>query len=125
AGEGAHAILRGIVDRSGEREELRLDLGGGGGRAGPQRQLHLVHAAAQLVAGAARGAHPPARSNRPAMPWPTPMHMVARPRRAPRRRSSWRRVATMRAPEQPSGWASAMAPPVTLTRSAGRAGAAS
>ena len=49
------------------------------------------------------------------MPWPTPMHMAASPRRTPRRRISWMSVPTMRAPEQPSGWPSAMAPPLTLT----------
>src|SRR6185503_8779724 len=50
-----------------------------------------------------------------AMPWPTPMHMVARPFFAPRARIAWSRVATMRAPLMPSGWPSAMAPPLTFT----------
>src|SRR5699024_1597213 len=50
-----------------------------------------------------------------AAPWPTPMHMVARPRvlfSASRRDS---RVMTMREPEEPSGWPRAMAPPQELT----------
>ena len=55
-------------------------------------------------------------AKRAACPCPTPMHRVARPRRAPRRRSSCARVPTMRAPEQPSGWPSAIAPPLTFTR---------
>ena len=38
-----------------------------------------------------------------AIPCPTPMHMVARPWRAPRRRISCASVATSRAPEAPSG----------------------
>ena len=58
-----------------------------------------------------------AASQREAMPWPTPMHMVAAPRAAPRRRISCSRVVTIRAPEQPSGWPMAIAPPLTLTRS--------
>src|SRR5690606_9462843 len=50
-----------------------------------------------------------------AMPWPTPMHIDARPRLAPRRFISWSSVTTIRAPEQPTGWPSAIAPPLTLT----------
>ena len=51
------------------------------------------------------------------MPCPTPMHMVAAARRAPRRRNSCSSVVVIRAPEQPSGWPIAMAPPLTFTRS--------
>src|SRR5262249_18263425 len=50
-----------------------------------------------------------------AMPWPTPMHMVARPFLSPRARIAWSSVATRRAPLMPSGWPSAIAPPLTLT----------
>ena len=49
------------------------------------------------------------------MPWPTPMHMVAAPRRPPRRRISCSSVVVILAPEQPSGWPIAIAPPLTLT----------
>ena len=48
-------------------------------------------------------------------PWPTPTQSVASPRRPFRRFSSCTRVVTSRAPEQPRGWPSAMAPPLTLT----------
>jgi hypothetical protein len=48
------------------------------------------------------------------MPWPRPMHMVAAPLVVPRRRISCSKVV-IRAPEQPSGWPMAMAPPLTLT----------
>ena len=51
------------------------------------------------------------------MPWPTPMHMLAAPRAAPRRRISCSSVVTILAPEQPSGCPMAIAPPLTLTRS--------
>src|SRR5260370_1092490 len=57
-----------------------------------------------------------AASQREAMPWPTPMHMVAAPRAVPRRCISCSKVVTIRAPEQPSGWPMAIAPPLTLTR---------
>mmetsp|Transcript_104298 Transcript_104298/g.319306 ORF Transcript_104298/g.319306 Transcript_104298/m.319306 type:complete len:222 (-) Transcript_104298:370-1035(-) len=43
------------------------------------------------------------------------MHSVARPRRLPVRRISWRRSTAMRHPEAPIGWPMAIAPPLTLT----------
>ena len=52
-----------------------------------------------------------------AMPWPPPMQAVARPRFKPRRRSSRVSVSSSRVPVMPSGWPSAIAPPLTLTRS--------
>mmetsp|Transcript_2528 Transcript_2528/g.6729 ORF Transcript_2528/g.6729 Transcript_2528/m.6729 type:complete len:322 (+) Transcript_2528:273-1238(+) len=59
---------------------------------------------------------PPA-SNTAAAPMPEPMHIDTTPKRAPRprRRISCSSVAVMRAPVQPSGWPSAMAPPLGLT----------
>src|ERR1700694_357289 len=51
-----------------------------------------------------------------AIPWPTPMHIVARPYRTLRRASSCTSVAMMRTPLAPSGWPSAIAPPFVLTR---------
>src|SRR5439155_1226702 len=50
-----------------------------------------------------------------AMPWPTPMHMVARPYSASRWPISRTSVLTSRAPLLPSGWPSAIAPPLTFT----------
>ena len=51
------------------------------------------------------------------MPWPTPMHIVAAPRVPDGRAASWwTSVVRMRAPEQPSGWPRAIAPPSGLTR---------
>ena len=50
-----------------------------------------------------------------AMPWPAPMHMVARPNFALRSSIAWISVVAMRAPLAPSGWPMAMAPPRTLT----------
>ena len=52
------------------------------------------------------------------MPWPPEMHRVARPRLDPWRWSWWTTVPTMRAPVMPIGWPRAMAPPLTLVRSA-------
>jgi hypothetical protein len=51
------------------------------------------------------------------MPWPPPMQAEARPRFRPRRRSSSVSVSSSRVPLSPSGWPSAMAPPLTLTLS--------
>ena len=48
------------------------------------------------------------------MPWPMPMHMVATPNSASFAPSCQQR-RVMRAPEQPSGWPSAIAPPLRLT----------
>ena len=57
------------------------------------------------------------RSKMAEIPWPTPMHMrreaVAR---AARRELVHQRASTRRAPDAPSGWPIAMAPPLTLTR---------
>ena len=55
-----------------------------------------------------------------AMPWPPPIHAVARPRFNPRRRSSRVSDSRMRVPVMPSGCPSAMAPPLTLTLSRSR-----
>ena len=49
------------------------------------------------------------------MPCPTPTHMVARARRRPDSVSSRAAVPAMRAPDMPSGWPSAMAPPFGFT----------
>src|SRR5208282_3447129 len=56
-----------------------------------------------------------AASQSEAMPWPTPMHMLAAPRATPRLRISCSKVVTILAPEQPSGCPMAIAPPLTLT----------
>ena len=52
-----------------------------------------------------------------ASPWPPPEQIAAQPRPPPRRRSSWTSAPTIRAPEAPIGWPSAIAPPLTLTLS--------
>ena len=49
------------------------------------------------------------------MPWPSPMHIVARPSSASFCSIVLSSVVVMRAPEQPSGWPSAIAPPFRLT----------
>src|SRR5205085_12575665 len=51
------------------------------------------------------------------VPRPPPQHMVTSPHSWSERSSSCRRVVMSRAPVEPSGWPSAMAPPLTLTRS--------
>src|SRR5712692_185187 len=53
-----------------------------------------------------------ARSNRPAAPWPPPMHMVTTPQRCLRRAISLAIVPTMREPVMPNGWPMAMEPPL-------------
>src|SRR5216684_707810 len=55
------------------------------------------------------------------MPWPTPMHMVQRARLPPVASSWLSAVIISRPPEAPSGWPSAMAPPLGLTFSASSA----
>src|SRR6266481_3804118 len=52
------------------------------------------------------------------MPWPTPMHMVQSARLPPVASSWLSAVIISRPPEAPSGWPSAMAPPLGLTFSA-------
>src|SRR5947207_2332975 len=59
--------------------------------------------------------YPSIRSMTVAIPCPTAMHMVASPQRPPVRRSSWVSIVIRRAPLIPSGWPSAIAPPLTLT----------
>src|SRR5262249_1451751 len=49
---------------------------------------------------------------------PTPMHIVASARLPPRTPSSSAAVRASRAPDMPSGWPRAMAPPFGLTKSA-------
>ena len=63
-------------------------------------------------------AHPVTLSSN-ASPWPPPPHNAAAPRPPPRRRSSSAKVSASRAPDAPIGWPSAIAPPLTLTRSHG------
>src|SRR6185295_11017236 len=126
--------LRGLavaeLQRHGQRAERVLELVRGDGQrvAGVVAAAVVgVHAGAAVagvraVAAAAvvRAAH--VRSTMVEIPCPTPMHIVARPRRAPgpRRASSWSSVVTRRAPEQPSGWPMAIAPPLTFTFSGSR-----
>ena len=52
-----------------------------------------------------------------ASPWPPPPHSATAAVEAPRRRSSSSAVSATRAPDMPTGWPSAMAPPLTLTLS--------
>ena len=52
-----------------------------------------------------------------ASPWPPPPHSAAAPTPPPRRLSSSARCSTIRAPDMPTGWPSAIAPPLTLTLS--------
>ena len=55
------------------------------------------------------------RSSASAIPWPTPMHMVASASLPPVRCSSSVAVSARRAPDMPSGWPSAIAPPLGFT----------
>src|SRR5262249_18731472 len=57
------------------------------------------------------------RSNSVAIPCPPPMHIVANPYRACRVAIAWISVVAIRAPDAPSGWPIAIAPPFTFTRS--------
>ena len=61
----------------------------------------------------ARRAH--GRSTSIAPPSPPPMQIVAMPRRPPVRFSTFSTCSTMRAPDAPTGWPSAIAPPSTLS----------
>ena len=59
------------------------------------------------------------------MPCPTPMHIVAAPFVPDGWAASWwTSVVRMRAPEQPSGWPRAIAPPSGLTRAGSRSSSA-
>jgi hypothetical protein len=74
---------------------------------------------------AARSVRPPAagrgaasdqtRSRMPAAPWPMPTHIVTMPYFSWWRRSACTTVAARIAPVAPSGWPSAIAPPIGLT----------
>src|SRR5437867_9635988 len=88
-------------------EQLAID------RHPASRATSRAGSAQCLVAQYAAPGH--SRSKTVAMPCPNPMHMVARPKRPCRRRSSWRSVAVRRAPLHPSGCPSATAPPFTLS----------
>src|SRR5262249_9983417 len=57
------------------------------------------------------------RSMMVAVPMPAPMHKVTRPVERSRRSSSSSNVPRIMAPVAPSGWPSAIAPPLTLTLS--------
>ena len=101
------------------REPMRLVLLG--------REPHPVRAGpaadpvdARRDAPAAGRPSPTTRSKSAACPCPTPTQSVASPYRPSRRRSSCRSETTRRAPLMPSGCPSAMAPPLTLTRSSSR-----
>src|SRR5690606_17821724 len=109
---------------SGEDQRARLDLEPGAERVQRVDEL-LVDGVALLgpvegrehvvlaLLDAQAGAH--TRSRMIAVPWPTPTHMVARPRSAPSRSMRPSSVTTRREPEEPSGWPSAIAPPSALT----------
>ena len=56
------------------------------------------------------------RWTRVAVPTPPPQHIVTSPSSASSSSSSCRRVVTSRAPVEPTGWPSAIAPPRGLTR---------
>jgi Kef-type K+ transport system membrane component KefB len=86
-------------------------------RGAPSRAAPPARQAAAGGPGAAAGLPGYGACHRVAMPWPTPMHMAAAARAAPRRRISCSRVVVILAPEQPSGWPIAIAPPFTLTSS--------
>src|SRR3546814_698621 len=58
-------------------------------------------------------------SNRPAAPWPPPMHMVTTAYLTPRRLPSMRAWPTQRAPVMPKGWPIEIEPPLTLSSSFG------
>src|SRR5699024_4792270 len=66
-------------------------------------------------AGVVAGGHQFILSMIRAMPWPPPTHSVARPKRPSRSRRPFRSVVVMRAPVEPQGWPSAIAPPWTLS----------
>src|SRR5439155_24806957 len=76
--------------------------------AQPPRQVEL---------GLAKLERHQSRSRIVPVPRPPPQHMVTSPSSRSERSSSWRIVVTSRAPVEPTGWPSAIAPPLTLTRS--------
>ena len=67
-----------------------------------------------------RGHRAHTRSMIVAVPMPPPVHIVTRPVVRSRRSSSSRSVPISMAPVAPIGWPSAIAPPLTLTRSGSR-----
>src|SRR5579864_5303259 len=91
----------------------------GGAGAGEEAAARRADAAA-----AAGHQHPAAAevdhctvSTSMAIPCPPPMQAEATPAPPPRRPSSLSKVISRRVPEAPSGWPSAMAPPLTLSLS--------
>src|ERR1700733_3906219 len=68
--------------------------------------LHLMHS---------RATNAQSRARHIAIPMPPPMHKVARPFLASRFCISCSNVTSTRAPDAPTGWPIAIAPPLTLT----------
>src|SRR6185436_854758 len=84
--------------QAGEGDDLR-DAGAHEARADDARLVDVAHYAASTTTAA---------------PWPPPTQSVATPRSSLRRRSSLSKVKTMRTPVKPTGWPSAIAPPLTF-----------
>src|SRR4029077_1310945 len=105
AGETARELLLGHVDERHAHARARRDLGDAGAHLGGADDEHVLLG------------HDLPTSITIASPCPPPEQIAARPRPPPRRRSSYISVPTSRAPEAPTGWPSATAPPLTVTSS--------
>src|SRR5258707_1258468 len=104
-------MVEGERQRHAQPMDARRDL-----RQRARRRRRRVREAQGGDAAVARRHASQTRSRMAAMPWPTPMHMVTRAYRPPLRCSSRIAVRPRRAPEAPSGWPMAIAPPFGLTR---------
>ena len=78
--------------------------------------LRVSEEPGKLRSGERMGKHAYAASSAKAIPCPTPTHIEASARLAPLSRSSTAALPAIRAPDIPSGWPSAIAPPLGLTR---------
>ena len=99
------------------RRTVTIDPTPGGWGGDGHRIQEVIPFAEEIVPGQDPGPGCAARSgtrSRSASPWPPP-HSAAAPMPPPRRASANARCRVIRVPDIPSGWPSAIAPPVTLT----------
>src|SRR6266496_6228467 len=124
---GEERVLRRGDDHAGQRVLLRDEPVDGRGKRAAERPVHRVGALVGIVHGQRDDAvvvlgpvdHAHTRSTMVATPMPPPTHSVASPYLRSRRSSSSMSVPRIIAPVAPSGWPSAIAPPLTFTFSCG------
>ena len=122
AGVGLAEVVGGVL----AARVARRDRDAAGGEPVADRQPDTAHAAGDQRNLSGHVCHLPSfrrwlsgghADRRERSPWPPPPHRPAAPSPPPRRPSSSARCRAMRAPDAPTGWPMAIAPPLTLTSS--------